>query len=100
LGAVALDPPAIAQAPAGARRIGLLWISATSRVEAFREGLRELGWVEGQNVVIDYRSAEGRLDSLPDLAGELVRLKVDIIVAVATPAAAAAKNATRQSLLS
>jgi putative ABC transport system substrate-binding protein len=94
LGAVALDPPAIAQAPAGARRIGLLWISATSRVEAFREGLRELGWVEGQNVVIDYRSAEGRLDSLPDLAGELVRLKVDIIVAVATPAAAAAKNAT------
>jgi len=93
LAAVALDPPAIAQAPAGARRIGLLRIGGTSGVAAFREGLRELGWVEGQNVVIDYRSAEG-LDSLPDLAGELVRLKVDIIVAVATPATAAAKNAT------
>jgi len=93
LAAVALDPPAIAQAPAGARRIGLLRITGTSVVAAFREGLRELGWVEGQNVVIDYRSAEG-LDSLPDLAGELVRLKVDIIVAVSTPATAAAKNAT------
>ena len=95
LAVVALDPPAIAQAPAGARRIGLLSITATtSRVKAFREGLREFGWVEGQNVVIDYRSAEGRLDSLPDLAGELVRLKVDIIVALSTPATAAAKNAT------
>jgi len=63
------------------------------RLDAFRQGLRELGWVEGQNLVIDYRSAEGKLDRLPDLAAELVRLKVDIIVAVPTPAAAAAKNA-------
>jgi len=62
--------------------------------EGFRQGLRELGWVEGQNIVIDYRYAEGRLDRLPDLAAELVRLKVDSIVALATPATAAAKNAT------
>ena len=63
-------------------------------IEAFRQGLRELGWVEGQNIIIEYRYAEGRFDRLPDLAAELVRLKVDIIVAVATPASAAAKNAT------
>ena len=63
-------------------------------VEAFRQGLRELGWVEGQNIVIDYRFAEGRYDRLPDLAAELVRLKVDVIVAGATPVAVAAKNAT------
>ena len=63
-------------------------------LEAFRQGLRELGWVEGQNIVIDYRFAEGRFDRLPDLAAELVRLKVDIIVAVATQGVAAAKNAT------
>ncbi|HEV2056810.1 MAG TPA: ABC transporter substrate-binding protein [Methylomirabilota bacterium] len=63
-------------------------------LDAFRQGLRELGWVEGQNIVIDYRYAEGRFDRLPDLAAELVRLKVDIIVAQPLPAAAAAKNAT------
>ena len=63
-------------------------------IEAFRQGLRELGWVEGQNIIIEYRYAEGRFDRLPDLAAELVRLKVDIIVALATPASAAAKNAT------
>ncbi len=63
-------------------------------LDAFRQVLRELGWVEGQNIVIDYRFAEGRFDQLPDLAAELVRLKVDIIVAVATQGVAAAKNAT------
>jgi ABC-type uncharacterized transport system substrate-binding protein len=63
-------------------------------LDAFRQGLRELGWVEGQNIVIDYRFAEGRFDRLPDLAAELVRLKVDIIVAQPVPAAVAAKNAT------
>ena len=80
-------------------RIGFL--SATSPsdrpalVDAFRQRLRELGWVEGQNIVIDYRYAEGRVDRLPDLAAELVRLKVDLIVASAgTQAATAAKNAT------
>jgi putative ABC transport system substrate-binding protein len=79
-------------------RIGYLSagsISANPRnLEAFREGLRELGWVEGRNVIIGYRSAEGRFERLPDLVAELVGLKVDVIVAAPTPAAVAAKNAT------
>jgi putative ABC transport system substrate-binding protein len=62
-------------------------------VEAFRQGLRDLGWVEGQKIVIDYRFAEGRFDRLPDLAAELVRLKMEVIVAGPTPPAVAAKNA-------
>jgi putative tryptophan/tyrosine transport system substrate-binding protein len=60
----------------------------------FQQGLRDLGWIEGQNYVIDYRFAEGRYDALPRLADELVRLKVDAIVASPTPAALAAKHAT------
>jgi putative ABC transport system substrate-binding protein len=80
-------------------RIGFLSLTSPSDrpplLDAFRQRLRELGWVEGQNIVIDYRYAEGRVDRLPDLAAELVRLKVDLIVASAgTQAATAAKNAT------
>jgi len=63
-------------------------------IEAFRQGLRELGWVEGQNIATEHRFAEGRFERLPDLAAELARPQVDIIVAVTTHAAAAAKNAT------
>ena len=63
-------------------------------LEAFRQGLGELGWVEGQNVLIEYRFAEGRHDRLPEFAAELVRLKVDLILAGPTPPALAAKNAT------
>ena len=63
-------------------------------LDAFRQRLRELGWVEGQNIVIDYRYAEGRVDRLPDLAAELVRLRVDLIVSEGTQGPAAAKNAT------
>ncbi|KRT71644.1 MAG: hypothetical protein XU13_C0041G0021 [Candidatus Rokubacteria bacterium CSP1-6] len=89
---------AAAQQPGKVPRIGYFSAgspsSAPHLLEAFRKGLRELGWVEGQNIVIDYRFAEGRFDRLPDLAAELVRLKVDIIVAVATQGVAAAKNAT------
>jgi putative ABC transport system substrate-binding protein len=87
-----------AQPKENARRIGFLAggssTDSAANVGKFREGLRALGWVEDQNVVIDFRFAEGRFDRLPDLAGELVRLKVDLIVAVPTPAALAAKNAT------
>jgi ABC-type uncharacterized transport system substrate-binding protein len=87
-----------AQPPGKVYRMGYLYSgSATSSPrapEAFREGLRELGWVAGRNIVIDYRFAEGRFDRLPDLAAELVRLKVNVIVAWPTPPAIAAKKAT------
>jgi putative ABC transport system substrate-binding protein len=62
---------------------------------AFRQGLRELGYVEGQNITIEHRWAEGKFERLPDLAAELVRFKVDVIVSVVTQATLAAKNATR-----
>jgi putative ABC transport system substrate-binding protein len=66
-----------------------------SLLEVFRQGLHELGWVEGQNIGIEYRWAEGRFDRLPDLAAELVRLKVDVIVASPMRGVVAAKNATK-----
>jgi putative tryptophan/tyrosine transport system substrate-binding protein len=65
-----------------------------TREGAFQEGLRKLGYVEGRSITIEYRYAEEKLDRLPDLANDLVRSKVDIIVAVSTPAIKAAKNAT------
>jgi putative ABC transport system substrate-binding protein len=62
--------------------------------EAFRQGLRERGWVEGRNAVIEWRFAEGKMERFPDLAADLVRLKVDLIVTLGGPAARAAKQAT------
>ncbi len=62
---------------------------------AFRQKLRELGYVEGRNLVIECRDAPGRIDRFPDLAGELTRLKIDVLVAESTPASLAAKQATR-----
>jgi len=68
---------------------------AAPDIEPFRRGLRELSYIEGKNITIEYRFAEGKLDRLPDLVAEFVRLKVDIIVAAGgTPAILAAKNAT------
>src|SRR6266545_1199308 len=79
-------------------RIGVLeTVSAAMNApnfDAFRRGLRELGYVEGQNYVVEYRSADGRAERFPDLAAELVRLRVDLIVTRGTPAARAAKDAT------
>src|SRR5262247_4463084 len=79
-------------------RIGILAAQSSSaasyRVEAFRKGLIELGYTEGKNIAIDHRYADGRLERLPDLAAEVIRLKVDIILALGTPAARAAKQAT------
>jgi ABC-type uncharacterized transport system substrate-binding protein len=97
--ATACPHAAHAQQQAGkGPRIGYLGVTSPSDrpplLDAFRQGLRELGWVEGQNIVIDYRFAEGRVDRLPDLAAELVRLKVDLIVSEWTQGATAAKNAT------
>jgi putative ABC transport system substrate-binding protein len=101
LAASALTAPlaAEAQAPAKVRRIGLLSPSTASDTalwhQAFRLGLRDLGWVEGKNIRIEYRYAEGRSDRLPDLAAELVRLKVDIIVTTVTSDSLAAQKATK-----
>src|SRR5262249_54262893 len=79
-------------------RIGMLETISPAlnavHLDAFRNGLRELGYVEGQGYTIEYRSADGRADSFPGLAAELVRLGVDVIVARGTPATVAAKNAT------
>ncbi len=87
-----------AQQPARIPRIGILATSSASfysaRVEAFRQRLRELGYVEGKNIFIEYRYAEGKLERLPDLAAELVRLKVDVIVTGGGPTIAAAKKAS------
>jgi putative ABC transport system substrate-binding protein len=74
-------------------RIGVLASSSSPFVEAFRQGLRELGYVEGRNIVIEFRSYEGREERLPGLAADLVRLKVDVIVA-GSQAAVAARHAT------
>jgi putative ABC transport system substrate-binding protein len=63
-------------------------------LNSFRQGLRELGWIEGQNITIEYRWAEGRFDRLPELAADLVRLRVDVIVATGDPVIRAAKQAT------
>jgi len=86
-----------AQQPARISRIGILYPTSTSfflpRVEAFRQRLRELGYVEGKNILIEYRYAEEKLERLPDLAAELVQLKVDVIV-TAGPGTLAAKKAS------
>jgi putative ABC transport system substrate-binding protein len=93
----ALCLPAEAQQPKKVPRIGYLALRATPSEldETFKRELRELGYIDGQNIAIEYRWAAGKVDRLAALAEELVRLKVDVIVAFATPAVSAAKNATK-----
>src|SRR5437867_4747514 len=97
-GLLAAPVAARAQQVAKVYRIGILeTIPAplnAANLDALRKGLRDLGYVEGRNLIIEYRSADGRAERFPDLASELVRLKVDLIVTRGTPAARAAKNAT------
>jgi putative ABC transport system substrate-binding protein len=92
-------PLAARAQPAGkVYRIGILEaipaVQNAANLDALRKGLRDLGYVEGRNLIIEYRSADGRAERFPDLASELVRLKVDLIVTRGTPAARAAKDAT------
>jgi putative tryptophan/tyrosine transport system substrate-binding protein len=87
-----------AQQPAKLQKIGWLAVrpaSAASSIQSFQREFGKLGYVEGKNIVFEYRYAEGKLDRLPALADELVRLKVDVLIAPNTPAAVAAKSATK-----
>ena len=97
-GLLAAPLAAQAQPPSKTSRLGYLEFGSAARsaphLEAFRKGLRQLGWMEGQNIAIEVRYAEGKQNRLPELAADLVRLKVDLIFASATPAALAAKQAT------
>ncbi len=99
LGLFAAPLTAPAQAPGKVPRVGYVFArvsSADQRLwDAARQGLRELGYVEGQNITLEVRWAEGRTERLPDLVAELVRSKVDVLVVATTPGALAAKNATR-----
>src|SRR5262245_28679626 len=96
-----LVAPLAAETPTSAHvpRIGLLDTGSPaisqSRIDAFRQGFRDLGYLEGQNMVLQVRWAEGNLDRLPDLATELVRLPVDVILAPGDAAIRAAQHATR-----
>ena len=98
-GLLAIPLVAEAQPKAGVPRIGYLGNSSPSLesdlVDAFRQGLGEFGYTEGQNITIEYRWAEGKYDRFPDLVADLVRLKVDVIVTAGTPGALAAKQATK-----
>jgi hypothetical protein len=90
----AIAQAAIAQPAARPPRIGILGNFEGAPWDGFRAGLRELGYVEGRAVLVDWRWAEGRVDRYPALANELVQAKVDLIVTSGTPAALAAKQAT------
>ena len=98
--AVVVGAMAQAQQPAKIPRIGFLTPFSVSdpqnalRLDAFRQGLRDLGYVEGKNITVEYRFTEGRQDRLPDLVAELVRLKVEAIITSSTPGVLAAKNAS------
>ena len=96
--ALASAPLVEAQQAKKEARIGYLAAACpdtqSARTEAFRQGLRDLGYIEGQNIAIEYRCAEGKADRLPELATELIQLKLDLIVTAGNEATQAAKNAT------
>jgi putative tryptophan/tyrosine transport system substrate-binding protein len=100
VGGLATSLPVVSRAQQAAKiyRIGILEpipaVQNAANLSALRDGLRSLGYAEGQNLILEYRSAEGREDQFADLASELVRLKVDLIVTRGTPAVQAAKMAT------
>src|SRR5512134_3808426 len=97
-GGVLVAPLVAGAQPTKVPRIG--WLGGPARETAqpfvlpFLQGLRELGWVEGNSIIIEWRFAEGKAERLPDLAAELVRLRVELIVVPSTPTVVAAKKAT------
>ena len=95
----ALCSPVQGQEAGKMHRIGVLAANSaansSTNTEALRKGLQDLGYVEGQNLTIEYRFADGKIDRLPQLAAELVRLKVNVIVASSSPAAMALRDATK-----
>ena len=94
-GAVAWPLAARAQQGRKIPRIGVLWPNPPAMFDFMRQGLKDFGYVEGQNIVFEFRWAEGKLDQLPEMATELVRLQVDVIVTLAPQATLAAKQATQ-----
>ena len=96
---LALGTLSEAQAPSSLPRIGILVALPpaviSARIEAFRQGLKDLGYIEGKNMLIELRTADGKLDRLPSLAAELVRLRVDVIVSGGPQATRPARTATR-----
>jgi putative ABC transport system substrate-binding protein len=99
LGSAAAAFPLVARAQSSGKivRVGMLTTAnprSASFTQAFEQRLRDLGYVDGQNMVIDFRNAEGQVDRLPDLAADLVRLGADVIVTATEPATRAAKKAT------
>jgi putative ABC transport system substrate-binding protein len=102
-GALTAPFSSFAQQPTKSARIGFLAPTSpqvlSTRLQAFRDGLRELGYVEGKNLQLEVRWGEGKLERLPALADELVQAKVDVIVAATSPAVVAARQATQTVLL-
>src|SRR5215813_6226721 len=98
-GAAAAWPLATrAQQPAGIARIGILGLASAAAVapyvNAVRAGLRDLGYIEGKNLIIEYRFGDDKYDRLPELAAQLVHLNIDVLVTFAAPGTQAAKSAT------
>lgn len=100
LGAASATFAAIAQQLGKVWRVGFVALRRVAILDSdyyygpFRRGMRELGYVEGKNLVIEWRSADGKVERLPDLAAELIQLRVDVIVAAGSQAVSAAKKAT------
>ena len=95
---LALPHATTAEQPERVPRVGWMWIGRSAgkprEVEGFRQGLRELGYIEGQNIEVEYRFGEGKGDHLPDFAAELMRRPVDVFVVIGTPALRAVQQAT------
>ena len=97
IGGVALIQPISTRAQQTKKipRIGILWPNPPATFEFMRQGLTDFGYVDGRNIIFEYRWAEGKLDQLPELAADLVRIPVDAIVTLAPQATLAAKQATQ-----